>query len=230
MLWLSAGCTTPTQLIVVVDSDYEIGPEIDALHVSVSSADRQAEHRFDLVETGLPLSFGVVPSGAPEEEITLNVIAEFGGGGEPGEAVAYQRVVTSFVPGRRLQLEVPLSRHCPAGDDVGGCPSSERCLYGACVPEGVDPSTLPDATDTLPDLFEGRVPPDASVPDGGVGADGGAPPGDAGQLFCSPGETCTDGTPCMMGMCSPAGVCENIMSCADLGMTCSESGRCERTM
>ena len=167
------------------------------------------------------------PSGAPEEEITLSVIAEVGGGGEPGEAVAYQRVSTSFVPGRRLQLEIPLSRHCPAGDDIGGCPDSERCLYGACVPQEVDPSTLPDATDTLPDLFEGRVPPDASVPDASVGEDGGVPPGDGGRPRCNPEESCTDGTPCMVGTCSSTGVCEDIRSCDDLGLTC-EMGRCQR--
>lgn len=220
--WLLAGCTTPTQLVVVVDSDYEVGAEIDAVEVFVSSTRGRDEHRFELAQTGLPFSFGVLPAEGDTEPVVVTVTGMLG-----GESVARHEVHTRFLPGRRLQLEVPLARACTDVELETTCgDTGRRCLHGACVPVEVDPETLADADGEPRSLFEGVTPPDAGVP----AADAGAPDEDAGPP-CEPGAECYAGTPCTVGRWTCAGGerrCEMVMTCEELGATCGEGGRCRR--
>lgn len=221
--WLAAGCTTPTQLVVVVDSDYAVGTEIDTVDVVISSAMGRDEHRFALAETGLPFSFGVLPVVGDSEPVVITV-----SGMLSGESVTRHEVHTRFLPGRRLQLDVPLARACH--DDLeqeSTCSDSgQRCLYGACVPAEVDPETLADATGELPDLFDGTTPSDA----GGPADAGPPPPADSGPP-CVAGEQCYPGVPCAVGRWTCVEGerrCEMVMTCEELGATCGEGGRCQR--
>ncbi|MCC6876412.1 MAG: hypothetical protein IT378_19050 [Sandaracinaceae bacterium] len=205
---LVAGCTSPTQLVVVVDSDLEPGREIVFVDAAVSG---RTTHRFEVATTPLPFSFGVTPASREDEEVSVRVVARD----------ARERVLSSFgartrfVPGRALRLDAPLARACLEStcSDLGLV-----CVRGECRSELVDPASLEPAPSGEPaPLFDGsRLAPDGGTDDAGA---------------CIEGAPCDSGNPCQPGVvrcgvgCEPGSMLPVGASCGN-GRTCTPEGLC----
>ncbi len=156
----TCGCErTPSQLVVVVDSDFARGV-LTAVEVDVHEIDdlRPVEPRgFDLSRTALPFSFGVTP---PNGERGRRVEIEVVGRDARGVARVTQRLRTGFLPAVALRVPVFLARRC----EGVLCDPDETCdASGACVSADLDPGSLTvvQPGDEIPDA--GSIA-DASVP------------------------------------------------------------------
>jgi len=173
-------CSDPTRLVVVVDSD--LGAALTAVDVEASvNGGAATSHRFEVAETGLPFSFVIAP--ADDADANAPVRVRVGGVGDGDVSNVRYQVRTRFVDGRSLRLDAPLTRRClresPCHD------RGMRCWVGECLPEEVDPASLPSASG------DERGPIDALGGDAGPPADAGPPP-DAGD--CADGAECRDPT------------------------------------
>ena len=214
---LSGGCSEATQLVVVIDSDLIVGTELVAVRAGASTeAAFSAGQEFDVVEVGLPFSFGVTPAYGADDEVVVTAT----GVGPSGTGIVSRQAVTSFVEGRAVLLELPLTRDCAFQEiDCG----EDTCDGGGCVDAHLDPTALPEtdpAADPTP-IFDGPSPPrDAGRPDGGLGCVQDAPcdtgdpcvPGamscDTDLPECRPGEPLAPGTACGEGRsCHEEGEC-----------------------
>lgn len=206
-----AGCDASTQLLVIVDSD--LGSELATVQVTASTEGALGSGRtFDVTETGLPFSFGVVSESDVEREVRIHVVGLM----QDGTPILAHSVATRFLPGRTLRLEVPLARACVTE------PSCEemdlRCDYGDCIDPVVDPETLPEGNGAPTPLFDGPAP----LPDAGVSVDGG----------CEADAPCTDETnPCRVGVtrCDGASPSCEITETLPEGADCGEGRTCDGT-
>lgn len=211
----SSGCSSSTQLLVVVDTDLEPGVEVAAIEVAVAGEGVGADLRtFPLETTELPFSFGVRPARSDDEPVAIAIRAL----APDGASVVGFMTHTRFVPGEVRVLEVPLARACraePSCEDEG-----LTCLRGACTAVEIDPTTLPvrRGDEPRPLFEEPRLAPDAGGVDGGPACVAGAP--------------CESGDPCRVGVsaCDPAR-CEVTevlapgAACGE-GRVCDAEGRC----
>jgi len=118
-LW-AAGCAeSPTQLLVVVDSDLSVPSELTSVEVRATVSGRSGEvSTIDVTgapgtsctatSCRLPLSVGVSSSAVDANE-SVEILVR--GLGPAGEVVA-RRVRTGFVMGKRLLVPVFLSSRC----------------------------------------------------------------------------------------------------------------------
>ncbi len=121
------GCSTPTQIVVIVRSDL---PDVAQVDVQVESATETKSGRYLIGDTvQIPFSFTVVPADDLGER-TIRVSAR---------DVSVSRA-TRFVSERRVALPIFLSARC-AGVT---CAPGTSCNDGACVDLFVDPDTLPN--------------------------------------------------------------------------------------
>lgn len=180
---LSCGCESPaTQLVVLVDSDFDVPAELARVHVRVlDEADAEmSSHEFALAGEGvdpgparfvLPLSFAVVPRG---QDADRRVAIEVDGlGPDDEEVIVRRRAVTGFIEEERLLLPLFLARSC-AGV---ACPSGQTCAAGSCVDEEVPPGSLPVVRPGGELLYDGggSSPVDAAAPcEEAVSCDGGS--------------------------------------------------------
>jgi len=170
-----------------VDSD--LGADLTGVDVAASvNGSASASHHFEVAETGTPFSFVVAPGDDAHANAEVAVYVRAVGDGDVGR-VQY-RVRTRFLEGRSLRLDAPLTRRCirePLCNDLG-----MRCWVGECLPEEVDPQSLPSASG------DERGPIEALASDAG-------PPPDAGPLpdgaaGCLDGAECVDPmNPCRVG-------------------------------
>ncbi len=214
-LLVLAGCASPTQLLVIVDSDLA---ELATVDVTASTDGSFAEsRRFDVATTGLPFSFGV----AAEREARVRVGAT--GLAADGTTLVAHTVETRFLAGRTLRLEIPLARACilePSCEDM-----DLRCVHGDCVDPRVDPATLDEGTGPPSPLFAGVTdPPDAGPP---PLADGGCV---SGAACADPANPCRVGRTICDGDVPGCAIAETLPEGADCGegRTCDGSGQCGR--
>jgi len=210
-------CSEPTQLVVVVDSD--LGDALTAVAVEASvNGGAAASHRFEVAETGIPFSFVVAPG--DDDDANAPVAVRVTAVGEGDASGIRYHVRTRFLEGRSLRLDAPLSRRClmePPCHDLG-----MRCWVGECLPEEVEPASLPDASG------DARDPIDALASDAGPPLDAGPPPDGGG---CAEGAECRDPmNPCRVG----AMVCDGdegpdceIQRTLDEGADCGEGRTCD---
>ncbi|MEC7523729.1 MAG: lectin-like protein [Myxococcota bacterium] len=195
---LTCACSAPpTQLVVVVDSDFAVPEELTTVEVEVFDAagETVSGTTFALAPRGegqparfpLPLSFGVVPQGGDASRRVRVVVR----GKTATDRIMVQRAATTgFLEGRSLALPMFLLRSCAAVM----CPDGQTCTERGCADEERPPETLPpvrpgeELDGSLPDaaLRDGEVvdagdagepdagPLDAGTADGGLDADGGA--------------------------------------------------------
>ena len=214
------GCSTPGQLLVVVDSDLEVGTEIGALEaVAGEVGGLSAAHRFE-APFALPLSFGVTGPrlGAVPMRVTVSAWQPDGSG------LVQRTQETTLVEGRILRVDLPLARACSRSAVELDCGDGTTCVDGACEVSFVEPGSLREGDPGAPppELFEGTPTPlDAGAPDGGPECVEGAaciyPRGCRdGQLSCSAqpptcepvGPPMPEGTACGQGRtCDAEGVC-----------------------
>lgn len=163
------GCreTTPTQLVVFIDTDLPEGA-FDAVSVLVEGPDGRALDRE--IELPLPASFGIRPKrGDAERRVTTQATAR-----REGSPLVTTTSVTSFVAGHRMRLDLFLSHEC-----IGVlCAPDETCRRGDCVDPWVPPGDLTE-WDRPPDPADAAVLQDAGRD---AGREGGRDAGiDAGR-------------------------------------------------
>src|SRR5262249_15054483 len=173
----SACSSSPTELVVLVGSDYRAGADLSELDARIldEGAKEIGGHLFTL--STLPISFAArpvpipfavpPPGGGPRAHVTIHPPRH-------GSSLDLdQSLRTGFIAGEMLLVPIYFARAC----QHMSCPSSDRCDLGSCVPADVDPSAWEviqpgDELNYLfpPSLDAGTVDGDAS--DGGFGGDG----------------------------------------------------------
>ncbi|MFK7988017.1 MAG: hypothetical protein AB8I08_18500 [Sandaracinaceae bacterium] len=220
ILLVGLGCSTPAEIIVVVDSDLQPGEELSIVEVTVSAGTADAQtQRFDLAETELPFSLSAASRDGAAHAVRISV-----DGLDASEvAIVQQHAMLSFVPGRSIRLDIPLARSCSYVEDFCDT-STETCSQGACIPRERDSGALPDAPNGDPSrLFDGPSAP------GDAGSDAGP---DAGPA-CVEDEPCSPPRSCMTGemrcgaepTCEVSGMMPAGTPCGS-GRVCNAQGEC----
>jgi hypothetical protein len=160
---LAAGCAPQlTEIIVVVDSDYTVPSELDAVEITVVPPTGEHEPVRSM-RPALPISLGLVHRGGPLGPLEVEVRGMRG-----GVLVVSRSAVVSFVPGEVRELRMDLLRVC----EGVSCSELSTCVAGVCAGRELPPSALPPWT--------GEHPLDGSVRDGGDAGLEDAGPLDAG--------------------------------------------------
>jgi alpha-tubulin suppressor-like RCC1 family protein len=166
--WLVAfvvlGCSSPTQLVVVVDSDLAVPSEIDRVIVRVNHSEGSRDAAVGLSsQSDLPQTIGISSSGKTSE-VSLVAIGE-----RDGEEVVVQEVRTGFSSGKSLVVRLSLSASCVGVD----CPSERTCDAGHCVEVDRPPDTLPRWEGEEPGRY--LVDAGSSTNDAGTASDASSP-------------------------------------------------------
>ena len=143
------GCqsSTPTQILVLVDSDLEVPGELSGVEVEVDVEGGDSLRKtFMLSLSGcgdeacqLPLSFGIAPpDGNEEARVTARIKGTVSS--MTARTPPTRVVETNFVRGRSMFLPVVLSRDCVDRT----CPEARSCEAGQCRPAYVNPQQLTD--------------------------------------------------------------------------------------
>lgn len=210
-----AGCSQPaTQLIVVVDTDYDVPSELDEISVAVTGPRgmRLAETEPLDGSESLPLTLAVVP----ESLDALGPIQVEATGRRDGSILVRREARVTLVREQTLTVLLHLLRDC----EGVSCPTDETCGGNGC--ESIDVPVFP-WTGRPPRIgedagsgFDGGV--DAGTPD--TGLDGGPRdvgiPGDTGPGCSVTG--CDDSNPCTDDVCNVDGTCSrtnNAVACDD---------------
>lgn len=221
MLIALGGCASPGRVLVVVDTDLQVGAEIEQIDLTAHTPVSLPRTRT-VEAAALPSTLLVEPRGS-SREVTIRVAAR----DAEDHVWVWRRVDTRVIPGRTLQLDVPLARVCAGEERCGD--QGMTCSEGECVPYFVDPAGLPDGdpgADAMR-LFMGPSDPDAGTPDAG-------PP-------CVQGSPCNLADPCLVGEmdcsgdlpeCEQVGLkpegtlCDFTDGGISTGRTCSADGVC----
>lgn len=161
LMLLLASCKTaptPTSVLVVIDSELEVGEELRRLEVQ--AFDRELKRAlmdsyrvdFDEDTQTLPLSFALLAAHQDERGSFRVVVTGYGGEASDGseKALVEQQVIGHFEPGRALRLDIFLSRTCYGADKLcraGAGPGEQTCdptIGGACgdIPVRTDLPTV----------------------------------------------------------------------------------------
>lgn len=206
------GCTGPTELVVLTESDLAVPTELDELVFEIEAPDGRRSTRTapltgqDAVE--LPVTVVLLHGEGPLGPVEVSAI-----GRADGVEVVRRGAIAWFVAGRSVLVPLDLTRSCL---DVT-CPLGTTCVAGAC-------HTLPyDGSDG------GAGPVDAG---GHVGPSPVEDAGDSGPVCaagcacvqsCEGGCQCEDGCHCDL-YCGAGADCTS-GKCKDVGTTCTLSAR-----
>ncbi len=207
---LVVGCSSATQLIVVVESDLSVPGEMDAVQLTITGPLGQPfDSTQSLTDSGapsLPLTLGVRPAGEALGPLEVRARGLLAGG------VVVERVArTSLVRGDTRTLVLFLSRDCRGVT----CPGGQTCTELGCASADVPSDELPPWPGHVP--TDGGLHVDAARADAGVG-DAATP--DAGPTPCTAGSDCDDGIDCTSDICTD-GACTNR---SDDGLCTAQSG------
>lgn len=169
----AAGCeVTPTQLLVVIDSDLdpELG-EIDGFAVTVRGPDGQEVHldrsTWSLDDVSLPASFAVAPiDGDADRSVEVEAAARLG-----GQSLFTTRAKTRFLEHELVRLDLFLAKRCRT-EGVACEALGLTCDDGGCREPEIDP-TDQEGTGRRPDTsppewvvgFASPAPVDPDIPD-----------------------------------------------------------------
>jgi hypothetical protein len=130
-----------TQIVLFVDSDYEVPAGIDRLTVDVTgSSGTPSTASMDLVENDInhhapwPQTIAIVPAGDPNGHVEITVHAWLG-----QTPVATRTLVTRFATNESHLVTFTLSRACGAAPQCG---DGSTCSTEACGTDEVPASTL----------------------------------------------------------------------------------------
>jgi hypothetical protein len=144
--WLSCSADPLTELVVVINSDMETPDEFDGFRVAVTDHEGAlSTERYYFVgkEPGkvvLPADFGLVPKGGDaSRKVAVEVWATLA-----GADLFSNRALTGFVKGKVLRLDMFLASRCLT--EAKACKPNETCRVEGCVPEEIDPGSLPEYT------------------------------------------------------------------------------------
>ncbi|HTU59880.1 MAG TPA: hypothetical protein VMF89_15620, partial [Polyangiales bacterium] len=144
VLLLAASCEarteTPTQLLVVVNSNFEPERELASVVLRVDGKER-AQIALDADKgPDIPFSFGVVP---PDADANAKVTLEAEARSRDDLPLACPaRAHLGFVAGQARVVQLELTRAC--GGASCACSASETCVQGECIAYDVDVRTLPE--------------------------------------------------------------------------------------
>jgi hypothetical protein len=179
--------STPTTGVVVeVTSDLRVPADLDQVRVTATGSDGRDlfEQTFSLTggsARALPLRVGLFRQGSGSAP--FRVAAE----GLAGDTVvARQSAKLGFIEGRVVLLELALQAACSGRT----CQAEETCVAGACRPDTVDPTGLPDYT---PIDGGGVIDGGGDVTEGGGDATDGVAATDAGGDGSGGRDGATDG-------------------------------------
>lgn len=233
-----SGCQQPlTELVVVVDTDYEAPDALEAVDLVITGPSGSVETvHVELATITLPVSLGVVHRGGPLGVVGIEAL------GRSGDVTRVRSaMLTSFVAGERREVRLGLWRRC----EGELCTPNTTCSEGSCGSAEVPGTDLPPFQGEVRRSDAGAV--DAAESDGGMldgGVDGGCTgtPGtpevcDGVDQNCNgvidEGDVCVCSTPCELAhatsTCVVGGTCA-IVSCETLYADCDrrpETG-CER--
>ena len=250
LLGVSCSEDPSTQVVVLMDTDYEVPSEVDRIHAHVSKiVDKEGggseevptwENIFNVSnempsEPGayaLPATFGILPDGSDiDREIVIELEALAPGNDEP---LVSRRVKTGFVPGEARLVEILLYRacagvQCPVGQTCG-CTGDKGCAAPSCIDETVLPEDMQPISDP------GVLPPNPGIPDGGglacseplVVCGDECVNTEADPRYCGDCETeCQSGYVCEAGVCTDPGDCTTSdVECTGLTYCDEETGDC----
>jgi hypothetical protein len=134
---LSAGCGGEiTEIVVVASTDLRPPGEADRIEIDVEGPSGQVRTAVGDIGPGalsLPVTLGVTPEANLSASIVVRGFVLRGSDG-----IVRSMVETSFLPGARLRLDLPLLADC------GACPPDERCTSaGTCTRDTrIDPTSL----------------------------------------------------------------------------------------
>jgi hypothetical protein len=217
---------TPTQLVVVVDTDLRVPTELDGVRITVTRPDRTTESETENLadRTALPLTLSVIAEG--EALGPIDVVAD----GLMGEDVVVSRAArVTLVRGESRMLVMHLVRSCVGRTCM---PAALTCTEGGCVSREV--RELPPWTGMPPGIDAGvRDAPGLDAP--GADVPGLDAPGPDAPIGCALDADCDDGVACTTDSCGMGGVCQfspNDSMCDD-GNPCTDdacsAGGCTAT-
>jgi hypothetical protein len=153
-LLAAPGCKSdPTELVVVVDTDYAVPSEMNRVRATISdSAGSQISQRdFELVAPAaptspgvvdVPFSFGVVPS---DGDATRRIVIDLDGLATQGaQTIVSRRASTGFVKNQIRSLSMFLARSCAIG--AMSCTQDQTCTENGCAASDVPPESLPSVS------------------------------------------------------------------------------------
>lgn len=241
-----------TQIVVLMDTDYEVPAEVDQIRARVSKI-VPAGDGAEQVETwlnvfsvsdgtasdsgvhALPATFGILRSGSDlDREIVIELEALDSGS---GRALVSRRVKTGFVSGearlaRMLLFSACADIVCSPGESCG-CPGAASCAAPSCVDEVVRPEDLERIENP------GFLPADAGIPTQDAGLpDGGEINCEAPLMLCAMNcvnpqadpRYCGDcDTSCPTGHVCDGGSCMDPGDCRSIGVDCSGFTYCDES-
>ncbi len=185
---LTAACAEdPTQLVVLVDSNYEAEAEIASVELSVNNANivgvagdvatREVSRRPAPHQVAIPFSVGLAPEADGVDALVGARVVAFDADGAP---LVGGSISTGFVRGETLLVQIFLDRTCASRWEE--CADrGQACSGGVCVDPPmamvVDPGTELDAA-----LRDGGSDVGAELPDAGTDADRSDGGTDAGDM------------------------------------------------
>jgi hypothetical protein len=131
-----AGCgSSPTEVVIVADTDYLVPSEIDRMVISVVGPDGQTKEssRTLASQTELPATLGIVHEGGALGPFVATLRGERGGG-----TIATRTARFSFVAGEIRSLHMRLDRAC----SIVSCGLEQTCANGSCRSIDVGESEL----------------------------------------------------------------------------------------
>ncbi|RLB51650.1 MAG: hypothetical protein DRJ42_16420 [Deltaproteobacteria bacterium] len=233
MLFFLAACSTPrTEVIIALDTDFDVPAEVDSFVVTVTAPDARtqvARATLGPGESPLPRATGVLHTTGPLGPFTAVAEALLG-----GTVVATRRARFTFVAEQTRVLEMHFLRSCQGVS----CGAEESCDASGCRSVDIDPMEMPPYGGTIPGIGRGDGGVDSGM-DGGpdVGVDAGPDVGvDAGECpavcnaGCAGGQCqvldpttdvrCPSGMPCRI-RCEGDGACPERLHCPEDGQPCT---------
>ncbi|MCC7538518.1 MAG: hypothetical protein IT379_19995, partial [Deltaproteobacteria bacterium] len=161
------GCKTdPTQLVVVIDTDYSVPSELGLVRVIVLDGDNAEIARNDFTlgdSSSVPFSFAVVPKDQDASRRATIIVEGYESAGDATARVT-RRAVTGFRENKSLRLDMFLAESC----NMRMCAEiTSTCTENGCIDENIDPNGLEEVRPGQ----EFRERPDAGPPPDGGGTD-----------------------------------------------------------
>lgn len=237
LVLLAMGCTEESsEIVVLVDTDYQIGTDMTDLRIEVLDPSRNEAYSNTLrieedVAAGdlqttyrIPLSFVVEAAGGdPSRLVTISVTGVVNAGTPNERLLASRTARTTFVRGERRLLAIFLSKLCEkdCGEGLTCIPEGDE---GRCVSIDIDPNDLPkvdpgDELDASLTDAGGDAAIDGGTDDGGIDASAADCTGSCGpqceQLECGDAMS-----PCVCTACG----CDMVCAAGDCLAECKAGG------
>ena len=140
---LASACTSPTEIVLVIDTDLAVPVDIDHVDILARGSQMQSTVGVDVGTTGspsFPLTLGLTTADAAGP-VSVTVV-----GSLQGNAVVQQDADTAFVSGSKRMLRMLLLSSC-----IGtSCPMGDTCASSGCSATSTPGSSLPAWTGGLP--------------------------------------------------------------------------------